>query len=177
MTIGVDSVFTYQMPLGIDGAINRVGGRGPDIEAQIMDSDHPIPYYGLAGILDSVTGLLRRLATGDDHIDGFLVRPFPLQATTASGYSGMSQLGTAAVPPTSGTAALMRGGYISTTLRGATAAVNGGAVYARIDSDDATHPLGCVEAADDGAHTILVSGAYFKGDAVAGGKCEVAYNV
>lgn len=170
------NAFTYSMPAGIPGAVNRVGGRGPDIEAQIMDPTDYLGAYGLAGQIDSATGDFRKMEAGDATIYGFLVRPYPLQATTATGYSGSVPLGTAGVPPQSGVIDVLKSGYMTVLLRNATAAVKNGVVYIRVANPTADLPLGGAEAADDGADTIAVN-AYFMGGADANGNVEIAFNI
>lgn len=178
----MSNVFTYSMPYGIPGAVNRVGGRGPDIEAQIMDPTHPLPFYGLFGQIDATTGFFRQLTSTDAAVYGLLVRPYPEQPTTATGFSGSISLGTAAVPPQFQTAIdVLKSGYMTVKLYNTTAAVKNGAVYTRIADNDATgFPLGDVEAAADssgGTNTLLVTPAYFMGPADSNGNVEIAYNI
>lgn len=173
----MSNAYLYNMPSGIPGAVNRVGGGGKlDIEAVIMDPDSPLPLYGLFGQIDDVTGLFRTMEAADATSYGPIVRPYPTQPTAAAGYSGAVTLGAGAVPPTKGTVGVLKSGYMTVLLYGATAAVKNGVVYVRVDNNDATHPLGGVEAADDGAHTIAVN-AYFMGPADASGNVEIAYNI
>lgn len=174
---GAGTVFLYQMPFGIPGAITRMGNGVPsDVEAQIMDNSNPVLAYGLFGQIDGTTQEFREMAAADATVYGVLVRPFPSQPNTASGISGSVPLGTAAVPPTSGAIDVLKMGYINGVLRGATAAKKNGIVYVRVDVADATHPLGGWEAADDGANTIAVN-AYFTGPADANGNVEIAFNI
>lgn len=174
------NAFTYSMPAGIPGVANRLGGRMPEIEAQIMDPDHPLGAYGLFGKVGA-TGLFRTLESTDDNasIFGPLVRPYPTQPSTATGVSGSVPLGTAAVPPQNqATVDAMRSGRMTVLLRGATAAAKGGIIYVRVDNGDADHPIGGVEAADDGANTVaLDSKSYFMGSADSNGNVEIAFNI
>lgn len=171
------NVYKYNMPSGIPGAISRAGGGVVlDVEPVSLSSAAPLPYYGLAGQIDT-DGNFRAMDAADSNIYGFLSRPFPFNATTASAYFGSSPLGTQAVPPQNGgEGAAMRAGYMTVKLYGATAAVKNGIVYVRVDNEDADHPLGGAEAADDGSNTIAVN-AVFQGPADENGNVEISFNV
>jgi hypothetical protein len=171
------NVFTYSMPSGIPGAVNRVGGGGKlDIEAVILDPNNVFPLYGLFGQIDSVTGLFRIIAAADAATYGPIVRPYPTQPTAAAGYSGSVVLGAGAVPPTKGAAAVLKSGYMTVLLYGATAAVKNGQVYVRTQNAGAGQQVGGVEAAADGGNTIAIK-AYFMGPADAAGNIEIALNI
>lgn len=179
-----DSVFTYNMPAGIPGALNRNGGRMPDVEAQVMDPTNPLPFYGLAGMIDATTGLFRKMAAGDTAIYGFLVRPYPLQATTASGFSGQAQLGNPAVPPQTQVAIdVLKSGYITVLLQAnnagvITAAAKNGLVYICIQNPPAGGSVGGVLGAADGGNTIVLSAlSYFTGVQDSTNNVEVAFNI
>jgi hypothetical protein len=172
-----EQVLTYNMPAGIPGMVNRVGGRPPVVETQIMDPTNYLTAYGLAGQIDATTGDFRILNSGDTAIYGILERPYPIQPTTAAGFSGSIPLGTAAAPPTSGPVNVLKSGYMTVLLQNTTAAKKGGAVYARIQTPSSGIVVGGFEAAADGGNTILVSGAYFTGPADANNNVEVAFNI
>jgi hypothetical protein len=173
----MSQVLTYNMPAGIPGMLNRVGGRPPVVESQIMDSTNPLVAYGTAGQIDATTGDFRIVAAGDTAIYGILVRPYPTQPKTASGFSGSIPLGTGATPPTSGTVDVLKSGYMTVLLGGATAAKKNGAVYVRIQNAAAGQPVGGFEAAADGGNTVLVTGAYFTSAQDANNNVEVAFNI
>ena len=174
------NAYLYNMPAGIPGAVNRVGGGGKlDIEAQFMDPPNPITAYGLAGPIDAGSGDFRAMAGGDTYAYGFLVRPFPTQATSASAYSGQLPLGTNNAPPAPPPGAVvdvLRSGYMTVLLYGAVAAAKGGQVYVRNAAADGTHPLGGVEASADGGNAIAIH-ATFTGPADANGNVEIAFNI
>lgn len=171
------NVYKYHMPSGIPGAISRVGGGVVlDVEGVSLSKTEPLPFYGLAGQIDA-DGNFRAMEAGDANIYGFLSRPFPFNATTASNFFGASPLGTPAVPPqTGGEGAVLRAGYMTVKLYGATLAAKNGIVYVRVDNEDADHPLGGCEAADDGANTIAVN-AIFSGPADENGNTEISFNI
>lgn len=158
--MGYDAVYKYNMPSGIPGAISRAGGGVVlDVEPIALSSTHPFAAYGLAGQLES-DGSFRALNSSDTAIYGFLSRPFPFNATTASGFMGTNQLGTAAVPPqTGGEGAVMRNGYMTVLLEPNNAGVyttpvKNGVVYVCIQNPNAAGHVGGVQGAADGGNTI-----------------------
>lgn len=168
------NTYKYNMPSGIPGAISRVGGGVVlDVEPVSLSPDAPLPFYGLAGQVEA-DGDFRAMDAADTDIYGFLSRPFPQNATSASGYMGSVALGTPAVPPqTGGEGAVLRAGYMTVKLYGADAAVKNGVVYVQVDNEDADHPLGGVHAADDGANRIATKWI-FQGPADENGNVEIS---
>lgn len=178
------NAYLYAMPSGIPGAINRIGGNSQtDIETVIQDPNNVFPAYGLFGQIDATSGLFRTLADTDAVVYGPIVRPFPTQALSASGYSGAVPLGTGAVPPPKGNVACMKAGYMTVLLQGnnagvVTAAVKNGRVYVCIQNPPAGGNVGGVTAAADGGNTIeLPVGTYFMGPADSAGNIEIGYNI
>jgi hypothetical protein len=175
-------VFTYQMPFGFPGRLNRVGGGGKmDVEAQAMDPTNPVPAYGLAGQIDAVTGDFRFMEAGDTTIYGFLVAPFPTQPLAASGFSGAVPLGAPGVPPTSGVIDVMKSGYMTVVLEPnnagvVTAPVKNGVVYICIQNPNAVGHVGGVQGAADGGNTIAIN-AYFTGPPDANNNVEIAFSI
>lgn len=168
------NVIRYAMPSGIPGAISRSGGGVVmDVEPVALSSVLPLPFYGLAGQIDA-DGKFRAMEAADADIYGFLSRPFPQNATGATGYMGSVAQGTPAVPPqTGGEGAVLRSGYMTVKLYGATAAVKNGIVYVQVDGEDADHPLGSVWADDDGANRIATKWI-FQGPADESGNTEIS---
>ena len=175
-------VFTYQMPFGFPGRVNRVGGGGKlDIEAQAVSQASPVQAYGLAGQIDAVSGDFRAMASTDTTIYGFLVSPFPTQPTSTSGFSGAVPLGTPGVPPTEGVVDVMLSGYMTVPLQANNAGlvtnpVKNGPVYVCIQNPPAGGYVGGVLGAADGGNTIAVN-AYFMGPPDANGNVEIAYSI
>jgi hypothetical protein len=178
----VGNAYKYNMPSGVPGAPNRVGGNGVmDIEAVILDSANALGAFGLFGILDSVTGLFRKLTNTDTTVYGLLVRAFPLSQLTTSNYSGAVAIGTA-VPPTSGTAPVMRSGYMTVKLQPSNAGVypaivKGAPVYACIQNPNAAGFVGGVMGTTDGGNAVAVSNCIFMGPPDADNNIEIAYNI
>lgn len=164
--------FTYRMPSGIPGSIQR--NEHATVEAQIVMSTNPPPGYGLAVALDVVTNKIRPLGAGDTSqmVYGINVRPYPsMGAPLVNDPLGVS------VPPGAGITNVMRRGYISVLLGGVTAAGKNGPAFVRIATPAAGKPVGGWEAAADGANTIQVLSAFFMGPADAQGNTEIMFNI
>lgn len=164
-------VFTYNMPAGIPGTLSRGAGQAR-VEAQVIDTTDYPTLYGVAVTIDATSHALRKIKAGDTAavVTGIYVRPYPFQGASNDA------MGTVTTP-TSGIGNQLKSGYISVKLYGATAAAKQGVVYVRVANGDADHPLGGFEAADDGANTEVLTGAYFTGPADADGNAEIAYNI
>lgn len=177
------NAYLYQMPAGIPGVANRLGGRMPEIEAQIMDPANPLPFYGLFGQI--VSGLFGVLTSASTAAYGVLVRPYPSQpSTSGSGVSGSVALGTPAVPPQNqSTVDVMKSGRMTVLLQGnnagvITAAAKGGVVYVCIQNPPAGGQVGGITAAADGGNTIaLPATSYFMGSADANNNVEIAFDI
>lgn len=167
-----DVAYQFRMPAGIPGDVTR--GWASFLEGELIDPTTPPLAYGIP-VAYSAVGKLRPITGGDaaTAIQGLFARPFPI---TGNGTDG---LGTS-TPPTSGIGDLMRSGYMSVHLYGATAAAKGGLVYVRIaGATPGLNIVGGIEAAADGGNTIIAPGTYtqFMGPADASGNVEIAFNV
>lgn len=162
------TAFVYRMPAGIPGDVSRQSAA--KIETQLLDAAAAFAGYGLFGKIAS--GKFVPVGAGDaaSAVYGLLVRPFPTQGANASDPLG------AAVPKTTGPADVLRSGYITVKLNAGTAALGGG-VYVRVANAATGKPIGGIEAAADGANTILVAGASFMGAADANGNVEIGFNI
>lgn len=179
----MSNIIKYNMASGIPGVISRTGGGVVmDVEPCALSAASPIALYGLAGIYNAADGAFRALAVGDAVISGFLSRPFPQNATSATGFFGSTVLGAAGVPPQAGgEGANMRAGYMTVLLQGnnagvVTAAAKGGQVYVCIQNPPAGGSVGGVTAAADGGNTIAIN-ATFSGPADDSGNVEISLNV
>lgn len=170
--------FTFRMPAGIPGAYNRIGASNTT-EAGLLSGSATPAEFGHAVAYESGTGKFRAVTAGDTTatIAGMLVRPYP-SANTASLVGGADPFG--AVAPVAGVGVhnIMRRGYMTILLRGATAAAKGGIVYIRIATPGTNKVVGGVEAAADSTNTVAMPSTwYFMGPADALGNCEIAVNV
>jgi len=160
--------FTYRMPAGIPGDINRV--QAATVEAQIITPStltlHPT-VYGVPVVLG--TAGVRTVTSTDATIYGLLARPFP---------TGGSQdpLGTS-TPPLTGPCDVLVRGYMTVLLSGGSAAATkGGAVFVWAAATSGSHVQGGFEAAASSGNTITTLGR-FMGPADASGNIEVAFNI
>jgi hypothetical protein len=160
--------FTYRMPAGIPGGLSRGAGQAT-VEPQAGDAAKDFLGYGMFGKI--VAEKFVPLEVGDvaGVIYGLLLRPFP---------TGASQdgLGTSTPPTSGGILDVLRRGYATVALAGATAAAKNGQVYVRT-TVGAGETLGTIEAAADGGDCVAVAGCFFTGPADANGIVEVAYNI
>lgn len=165
-------IITNSLPLGVPGDLSR---QLAVVESFNMNTTLPVTSFGLPvkrgdAEPDTVTGIVGGDAAGE--IIGFLVRQFPSQP----GATNDNSFGPG-TPAVSGPCSVMREGYMIVKKNGAAAAVNGGQVYVRIATPAPGSPVGGVEAAADGANTILATGAFFTGAADSEGNAEIRYNV
>ena len=173
----MSNAFIYRMPNGIPGNVNRM--EAATIEAGLQESGYPFTAFGVLAKL--VAGVYRPLASGDtpaNVIQGFLVRPYPVQA--AQGSSAASQLLGAGTPPTDGPVNILKRGYmtVKVTAGGGTALAaiaKGDAVYIRSTADTGK-VVGDIEAGSASGNAAL-SNAFFMGPADTSGNCEIAYNI
>lgn len=168
--------FGLRMPSGIAGQVHRL--EASTIEPAFILATNPPTAYGVPVALDATSGKIRPMGATDTaaSVYGFNVRPYP---TTSFGTLGTSNdpLGVS-TPPLSGSTSILKRGYINVLLNGTTAATKGGPIYIRIAAAAAGKPLGGVEAAADGANTVVLpAGSYFMGAADAAGNTEIAYNL
>lgn len=163
-----DVAYQFRMPAGIPGDINRAFAA--TVETAMLSGATPGKFtnYGFAGVINAADGVFRVVAAGDAAVYGFLARPYPTN-------SSQDGLGTS-TPPTSGAGDVLRRGYMTVKLYGATAAVKGGKVYVRIQNAGAGQVIGGVEAAADAGNTID-GNAVFMGPADSDGNVEIAYNI
>lgn len=164
------TAFTYRMPAGIPGDINRVSAA--TVEAQVITPSGTTgapTAYGVPVVIDATSGEARTVTNTDTAVYGLLARPFP---------TGGSQdpLGTS-TPPASGTCDVLVRGYMTVLLSGATAAAKGGKVYVWTAASNTAHTQGGFEAASSSGNTITVPNSYFMGPADSNSIVEVAFNI
>lgn len=169
------NIYLYRIPAGIPGFVNREQEHTGQPDQ--LDSTNPPLAFGDPVKMGS-NGKIQALAAGDlaTAIYGFLERPYPGGMPTTYASQGYGNI----APAAGARCTIMKRGYMTVTLQGATAAAKGGAVYVRING---TLPsggrYGNVEAAPDGtpANTPTIPNCYFMGAADANGNVEIAYNL
>lgn len=132
--------YPFQMPSGIPGAITRP--EQSTVEQSILDQTTPPLLLGVP--VKKVANRLQPITTGDvpSSIVGILVRDYP---TSGNGTDGLG-VGT---PNKALPASLLKRGYISAALSGATAAAAEAQVYTRVQNPVTGQALGDVEADND----------------------------
>ncbi len=169
------------MPAGIAGDINRAAV-GMTVEAQVVTpvgTTGAPTTYGVPVLVDTAAGNIgnmRIIASGDTTytaIYGLLARPYPTQSPNWP--NDATGPGT---PPTSGIVDILKRGYMTVLLSGATAAAKGGTVYIYIGASATNHPvIGGIEAATSTNAIALPAGCYFMGPADANSITEIAFNI
>lgn len=175
------TAFQFRMAAGIAGDLNRAA-TGMTVEAQVVTPAGTAgapTAYGVPMVVDATggnVGNMRVLAAGDTSLTavyGMLVRPFPTQSPNWPN----DPLGTS-TPPASGIVDILKRGYMTVLLSGATAAAKGGTVYVYIGASATNHPvIGGIEAATSSNAIALPAGCYFMGPADSGGITEIAFNI
>lgn len=172
----VNNVYAYRMPAGIPGRVNREQEHTG--EPNQLDNTAPPTAFGDAVKMGS-NGRIQALVAGDaaTAVYGLLEAAFPGNVTGGT-YGAATQLLGNTPPLAGGRCTVMKRGYMTVQLQGATAAAKGGPVYIRLGGTVPTGGrLNGFEAAADSTNTILLTGAYFMGAADSSGNVEIAYNL
>lgn len=172
-----DIAYTYRMPAGFGGDINRT--HPFTVEPCAVDPTNPPTFYGQACILDATTHKIRKVMDADDALTaiyGIAARPFPIAAPTASGSYGAVGIG-AATPPTNQPIDILRAGYIMVPVAGTP--VKGGDTYVWADADSGANVQGIFTTTTTAGSTIGPLGAQstFNGGPDANQVCELAFNI
>lgn len=162
----MSNAFLYRMPSGIPGDVSR--------KSQSTIESHPVgaqfAAFGLFGKIDETTGKFVPLAAADTAavIYGLFVRAYPTQ-------SAQNELGKA-VPQPNGIQDVLRRGYMTVKCNAGNAK-KAGTVYVRVTAGTEAKPVGGIEAAADGANSIVLPSAFFMHDADAQGNVEISFNI
>ncbi|MDR1961447.1 MAG: hypothetical protein LBQ16_04115 [Gracilibacteraceae bacterium] len=158
------TAYLNRMPAGIPGEVSRPAH--VTLEAQHLGAAE-IPF---GAVVKLSAGALAPIAAADTAsvIYGFLARPFPTTGIDNAAGAGMAPAGTVQ--------SVMRRGYMTVVLKGATAAAKNGAVYVRVTADG-TKLVGDIEAAADAGKTVAVPACAFTGAADADGNVEISFNI
>jgi len=177
-----DRAYTFRMPAGIPGECTRLAVYGTTITPEVVNNTAAAAGgaawgYGQVVIVDA--NGVRPVVPGDTVYStltwGVLIRPFPTGDIGVAFPAGITDFG-AGVPPLSGIVNVMRRGFVSAKLNGATAAAKGGGVFAFVNATSAPHQQGGLEAAS-GTGLVALTNAYFQGPADAQGNTEVAFGL
>ncbi len=169
--------FPYRMGAGFPGDVNRI--HPVSIEPNFTDPDDPPEQYGIPVLVDTVTSGMRQFVAGDTAVTGIYgmtVRPFPIQAQTASNYGA---IGFGTGTPPEGQIDIMRTGYIMVNLAAPTGAAKKGTqvfVWCAVDSGD--HLQGGIEDVATGGSTAALDATkyMFNGVPDANGNVEIVVN-
>ena len=176
--------FTYRMPAGFPGDVNR--SHPASIEPALIDAANPPALFGGLVFADQTgSNGVRQPVPGDAGATaipgyGLLVREFPVQQTSAGGYVGTTGApGTPVPPPSLGPCSVLRSGYISCVLNGAAGVPTKGApVYVWVAATTAGHIQGGLETQASAGNTVLLDGkTSFNGPPDAFNTVEIAFNV
>ena len=184
------NAFLYRMPAGIPGDVNRSWASTD--EPNVLDPNYPFLYYGLVGVMDQTDFQIRPAggSTTTNKTDlaavlyGLIIRSFPTNQQTTSTYFGSQPLANPSLtpPPASGPCDMLKRGYMTVLLQGATAANPGMPVYVQVTGADAnttTDVCGGIHAAADAGCTQAgtAGSTYFRGGADTNGNVEIAWNL
>lgn len=167
------AAFTYRMPSGIPGTVNRA--EHLTVEPGLLLAGFLPTAFGVPLAIDAATGRYRAIIGTDTvaNVGGVLVRSYP-----SNSLGGTDGFGFAGTFNTTTIASIMKRGYIMMVIGGVAAAAKGGTVFVRIAVPSAGKPIGGFEAASDTVNTIAMpSSWYFMGPADAQGNCEAAINI
>lgn len=161
-------IITNSMPLGVPGDLSR---QHAIVESYNQNVTTPVGLYGVPVKLGAVADTISPIAAGGTSAEvvGFLVRDFPSQ-----GGSLTNEAFGAGTPPLAGPLSVMKEGYM-VVHNNAGVPVKEGIVYIRIATPGAGTPIGGIEAAADGANTVVLVGAQFMGAADADGNAEIRF--
>ena len=173
-----DAAFTFRMPTGFAGDVNRV--HPASIEPCLIDVNAPPTAYGQAVLVDATTQGVRPYTLGDTAVApyGVTVRPYPLQQASATNYGAVA-LGGVQAPPAAQPVDVLKSGYILVPLQnfGVNNAVKGGAVFIWVAASAGNHVQGGFESVTGGGNTVSLTNCYFNGPAGADGIAELAFNL
>lgn len=166
--------FTFALPTGIPGAVNRA--QSADVTAEQINTgpaaDTPTAYG--VGVVVDAAGL--HLPAAGAVIAGFYVRPYPTQGGGPVSGIVNDPLGTS-TPPTSGIGNVLRRGRMIVRMgTGAAAVVKGQAAEVSVTGATRGHVFGAGDAGA-GAGAIAMPSTTFVGPADAGGITEIAFNI
>lgn len=159
--------FVTTMPSGIQGTVSRVDQAV--IESQVLNPSLPFPTYGVAYKI--AAGKMVPIVASDAAavIQGFLVRPYPVQNNVANEALSVN------LPLTTGIGNGLRSGYMTVICQLGTASL-GAPVYIRNASPSGQQIIGGIESGST-ANNVLLPNAQFQGPADSAGNVEISFQV
>jgi hypothetical protein len=169
----------YRMNAGIPGEVSRFQTYGCTISPERQHATTPMTQYGQVAVMAAANAGVRPATTGDVTADmewGFLVRPFPGADVGVGFPSGTVGFG-AGTPMPQGVVDILRRGFMTVKLGGATAAQKGDSGYLWTAASSGAHVLGLLEPVDPTTSGFKLNRVRFMGPADASGNTEISYNL
>lgn len=166
--------YQFRLDTGYPGTSNRV--HDATVTPEVIDAAAPPLAYGLGCVIDATTGGIRAAATGDTKIDGFNLRPYPMQGGGPASGIVNDPLYTSTPPNAGLSGGLLRRGFIIVKLAGGGPVVKGAPVFVSIVTATAGQVFGTSAAAGTGA-IALDTKSSFMGAADSTGITELAFNL
>lgn len=170
------TAINFRMGAGFPGAVNR--SHPASIEPVLIDASAPPTLYGQAVDLDATTQGVRPLAAGDQATTdcyGITVRPFPLQANTATPTLNSG------TPPIAGLMDVLKNGYIMVGFnKSGSAPVKNGQVYVWTAATSGAHLQGGWETGAPAGNGCLIGSpnrTYYQGGWDANDIGELVFHV
>lgn len=174
-----DISITFRMLAGFAGAVTR-SHPAAHIEATLIDPTNPPTLYGQAVLIAAASQGARAILTSDSaitNIYGITVRPYPIQAPTATNFGAVA-IGASAAPSAPGILDVLRSGYINVPVSGGGTPVKGGQVFVWVAASSGNHVLGGFETASSGSTIALpIQVCSWQGGVDASGVAELAFNI
>lgn len=149
-----DVAFTYRMPAGFAGDVNRT--HPASIEPVLWDITSPPTYYGQAVVVDAASHNVRACGVTDDSaltdIYGVAVRPYPIQQTTGGMAAGFGN----SIPPVNQPGDVLKSGYIMVPVSNLGVPVKGGGVWVWAKPNSGNHIQGGFEVANSAGNTFAL---------------------
>ena len=162
-----DVAFTYRMPAGFPGDVNRM--HPASIVAEKHSTANPVAFFGYPVVVDSATSSVRGLIASDTavtKIHGVAVRPYPTQSATNTFGVG--------APAAGGVVDNLRSGFICAQLpTGSAAPAKEGAVFVWIAASAGANTQGGFVSAASGSNTVAITNARFVGGMDANNVAEI----
>lgn len=168
-----DVAFAYRMGAGFPGVVTRQNPA--NIEPCAIDAANPPTAYGQA-VMDSNQAVGFNISAFSDGIEvyGVTVRPYPMQAASASSDFGAQGFG-ASAPPVTGVIDVLRIGYITVPVVGTPE--KGGPVHIWTSASSGSHVQGGFEAAESVGNTVSILNMQFNNSKDSSGYVEVCIGI